>query len=145
MNDRHLDADAMDRYLAGERGAEAGQHLGACAQCREALELVDLALARFRGSAKMWAENAVPAEPWVAQTLPRRRFVSLRWAAVAAAGIVLAAVPLYRNYETRRAAAQARADTLLLEEVSADISRPAPEPLEPLIELVSQSSTGENR
>ena len=69
----------------------------------------------------------------------------MRWVAVAAAALLLAAIPVYRNYSQRQATARANANAILMEEISADISRSAPEPLEPLVNLVSLSTTGESQ
>lgn len=138
MKNEHLDREAMDRYLAGEGGAVAEQHLAECAACRQEVEQVELALSGFRDSARLWSRTHRPVE-WMPSHRPApRRLMPLRWAATATAAIVLVGIPLYRNYSKRRAEAQAKADAVLLEEIGADISRPAPEPLEPLIKLVSQ-------
>ncbi len=110
---------------------------------------MEAALAQFALSTRRWSESQPLSRPpagWLAaHARPSRQMAPARWAAVAATAAVLLGVPLYRNFSQRQAAAQAKADAVLLEEVSTDISRPAPEPLEPLIELVSQSNTGENR
>lgn len=145
MTNGHLDSDTIDRYVAGERSAAAEEHLGECARCRDAIGRVETALAGFRAGARLWSESRQPIRWDAARGPAPRRPGPARWAAVAAAALVVAAVPLYRGYVERRAEAQAKADAVLLEEVSADLSRPAPEPLEPLIQLVSQSNTGEHR
>jgi len=70
----------------------------------------------------------------------------LRWALVAAALLLLSAIPIYRNVQDRqRQAERARADALLLEQVDAEVSRAVPRPMEPLAKLVSWdfSSTDE--
>ena len=71
----------------------------------------------------------------------------MRWALAAAALLVLAVVPIYRNAQDRQRQAEiARADTLLLEQVDAEVSRAVPRPMEPLVKLVSWdfSSTIQN-
>jgi len=153
MMDRHLDSETMERWLAGERGASAGEHLGVCPECRAEVARLESLLAGFRGAAREWSGRQPLARPpagWAASTIaPRRRLTVMRWAAVAVAAGLLAAIPAYRDYRRReaaaQAAAQAAANALLLEQVSADISRPVPEPLAPLIELVSQPATGDNQ
>jgi predicted anti-sigma-YlaC factor YlaD len=154
MNE-HLNADAMDRYAAGERDAAAEEHLRECAECREAAGRMETVLRQFRSTAQGWSESQPQSRPPSdlaarAQARESRGWVPpMRWAAVATAALALAAMPVYRNYSRHRAELQAQADTLLLEQVSADLSRPAPEALEPLVALVSQantqSSNGENR
>ena len=138
MRNEHLDSETIDRHLAGERSSVAERHAAACADCRQELDRAERALAGFRASARLWSESSRPVE-WARPCRPAPRWpMPARWAAVAAAALVLAAVPLYRDYAERRAEAQAKADAVLLEEIRTDISRPAPEPLEPLIKLVSQ-------
>ena len=91
-------------------------------------------VADFRGTSHAWARReplAAPPAVWVADAGPHRRWLApMRWAAVVAEALLLAAIPLCRDYSQRQAAARAAADTQLLEAVSADISRSAPEPLE---------------
>lgn len=147
MMNRHLDSEAIDRWLIGERNPATGNHLGDCAECRLEVARLESALTEFRDVARRGSDRQPLSRPpagWVAGSVAGGRWPTpLRWAAVAAAAVLLAALPAYLNYSQRQAAAQAKADALLLEEVSTDISRPAPEPLEPLIKLVSQSTTGD--
>jgi len=143
---QHLDSEAIGRWVAGERGAAPGEHLQACAQCRAEVTRLESALHDFGDGLRQWSDSQAHSRLAldVAALSTARPRPSPRWA-LAACALLLLAVPAYRGYRDRQAAAQARADTQLLEEVTADISRSAPEPLEPLIELVSQSSSGENR
>ncbi len=62
---------------------------------------------------------------------PSRR--ALRWAAVFAAVALAVAVPLWKKAEDRRRQA---ADTLLWEQVNAQVARPVPTALEPLMKLM---------
>lgn len=56
-----------------------------------------------------------------------------RWAAIAAALLIAAAAPIYKNVtEKRREAETDRADTLLLERVNARLSQALPQAMEPL-------------
>ena len=152
----HLNSEAIDRHLAGERSPLVENHLRECAECREAVARMGAVWQQFHAATHAWSESqalSAPPTGWTnraAQSAKRHRWIApARWAAVATAALALAALPLYRGYSHRHDAAQAQADALLLEEVNADLSRPAPEPLEPLIELVSQSTTqstnGDNR
>lgn len=140
----HLDPRTLDRYIAGEYTPESESHLRECAACRERASQMEAVLARFAAGTRLWSEShAASRQPaiWSAPAVARRhRIAPVRWAGVAAALAILAAVPLYRGYEQRQEVARAKADALLLEEVSTDLSRPAPQPLEPLIDLVSQST-----
>jgi hypothetical protein len=148
MMDQHPSSEAIDRWLIGGRSTETGDHLRHCAGCRAELARRESMIADFRDAAHEWTRRqplAVPPPVWAADAgSHRRRFAPMRWAAVAVAAL-LAAVPLYNDYSQRQAAARASANAQLLEAVSADISRSAPEPLEPLVKLVSQSTTGETQ
>jgi len=71
--------------------------------------------------------------------------VALRWA-LAVAVAALLAIPIYSTMTERRRAGEAlgeTADTLLLEEINAHLSRTVPEPMEPLMELLSDGSANE--
>lgn len=128
----------IERYLAGDRNAASEQHLNECAACREEAARMETTLAQFSAGVREWARLAP-----VDGLATRRPAHWTRWLALAAAALLLALMPAYQVLTQRRAAAQAKADSVLLDAIAADISRPAPEPLEPLIELVS--TQGENR
>ena len=150
---RHLDSGAISNWAAGGRTAEARQHLGECAACADAVACLESGLAEFRGSARQWSEQLLPSRPAVPGCFEapdagwRRAFFGAAGiAACVAAAALLVAVPVGRRREyaaAGRAAAQARADQLLLEQVNTAVSRSAPAPMEPLWKLVM--TTGENR
>jgi len=127
----------IERYLAGERAEADDRHLSECAACRDEIARMEAVLADFGASAREWGTRPVR------HAGGRTAGVTGRWLMFAAAALLLAAIPVYYSYAQHQAAAQAKADTALLDAISADISRPAPEPLEPLIDLVS--TQGENR
>jgi len=145
----HLDAEAINRWVAGECDAATAAHLRDCAVCSAAAARLEAAFAGFRNASGRWTESHPLSRPplhWEAARIPRRHWAApRRWAAVAATVTLLAAFPAYRSYSRHEAAVRAQADAQLLQEVSDDLARPAPEPLEPLIQLVSQSTTGDNR
>jgi hypothetical protein len=134
----HLD---FERHLAGESTDSDARHLSDCAVCRDEIARMQAILGEFTASARAWGEQAAHAGGKA--PFGRTAGVTGRWLIIAAAALLLAAIPVYHSYAQREAAAQAKADAALLDAISADISRPAPEPLEPLIELVS--TQGENR
>jgi hypothetical protein len=145
MTTRHLDAEAINRWVAGECDAATAAHLRECAMCSAAVARLEAAFAGFRNAAGRWTESQPLSRPPLHWEAHRHWTASRRWAAVAATVTLLAAFPAYRSYSRHEAAARAQADAQLLQEVSDDLARPAPEPLEPLIQLVSQSTTGDNR
>ena len=147
---QHLSSQEISQWMIGERTPQQEQHVRQCPECGAEVARMEAALALFRGSVRHWSDGQSRAEPPAVESiLPTRRgprIQPMRWALVAAALLVLAAVPIYRNAQERQRQAEiARADTLLLEQVDAEVSRAVPRPMEPLAKLVSWdfSSTDE--
>jgi hypothetical protein len=126
----------IERYVAGDRTAAAEQHLAECAACRDDVARMECVLAQFGVSAHLWARAAV-SHGLVTRLSPPAKGHGAWWFALVAAVLLSASVPMYRSYTQGQAAAQAKADAVLWDEIGADISRPAPQTLEPLIDLVS--------
>jgi hypothetical protein len=59
--------------------------------------------------------------------------LTLRWAAVAAVMLMLAAVPAYESAQRQRELDQEKADALLMEQVNANLSRSVPRAMAPLM------------
>jgi hypothetical protein len=137
---KHLSGPRISAWLAGERTPEEERHLSECPQCRAEVAGLENAVANFRGSFREWScamSNRDPLVRWHPQLAQRHSGVPpARWLLIAATLVVLVGVPIYRNAERQRAAAQARADALLMEQVDAVLSRPVPAPMEPLLSLV---------
>jgi hypothetical protein len=139
---QHLSERQISLWMIGERTPQQEQHVRECPECGAELARLEASLALFRGSVRHWSDRQVRV-PWpLAPTRGSRRYPArlrpLRWALVAAALLVLAVVPIYRNVQDRqRQAEMARADALLLEQVDAEVSRAVPRPMEPLVKLVS--------
>jgi hypothetical protein len=148
---QHLSARQISQWMIGERTPQQERHVRECLECGAELARMEAALGLFRGSVRHWSGRQSRAEaPAIASIFPARRgsrVRPMRWALVAAALLVLAAVPIYRNAQERQRQAEiARADALLLEQVDAEVSRTVPRPMEPLAKLVSWdfSSTDES-
>ena len=148
---QHLSSREVSQWIIGERTPQQEQHVRQCSECGAELARLEAALALFRGSVRHWSGRQSQAEPpAIASILPTGRGSSvwpMRGALVAAALLVLAAVPIYRNARDRQRQAEiARADALLMEQVDAEVSRAVPRPMEPLVKLVSWdfSSTVQN-
>jgi len=133
----HLSSVEISEWLAGIRGPEAERHLANCAGCAAELERAGMPLARFGAGARAWCGAATPAaRPELLAPLARRRqrIAGMR-VALAAAAALLVATPVY--YRHQRALETARQDEALLEQVQSDLSRSAPEPMQPLEKLVA--------
>jgi hypothetical protein len=147
---QHLSARQISLWMVGERTPQQEQHVRECPECGAELARLEASLALFRGSVRHWSDRQVRVPGHLAPTRRSRGYPArprpLRWALVAAALLLLAAIPIYRNVQDRqRQAEMARADALLLEQVDAEVSRAVPRPMEPLAKLVSWdfSSTDE--
>jgi anti-sigma factor RsiW len=143
---QHLTAEQISQWLMGYRTALIEQHLALCPECRAELSQMESTLTQFRGAMRDWSGTAVPpAWQRPAARSPWFSWPRLVWAAAALCFLV--AVPVYWSVHARRQAAEAaRADALLLERVDSAISRAVPEPMEPLVSLVTwNSSPTENR
>jgi len=142
---RHLSNEEISAWAGGEVSPACEEHARECAECRGELERLLSALGEFRGAARAWSRSqgaeAVPHD-WRPSRARRFRSPVIRWAAAAAVLALATAAPLYRNSLERRRAAQAaataRADTLLLQQVDFEISQAVPVPMEPLVSLISQ-------
>jgi len=114
-----------------------------CTACRAELEQMESALMQFR-SAMRDPANSVPAPIWQEPTPTAPWYSWPRLVLVAAAMMILVAVPVsWRARERQQAAQAARAaiaDSQLLESVDSAISKAIPEPMEPLVSLVSWNS-----
>ena len=147
---KHLSSRQISQWMIGERTPQQEQHVRQCSECGAELARLEAALALFRGSVRHWSDQQIRVPRPLTPTRRSRGYPArpqpLRWALGAAALLVLAAVPIYRNAQDRQRQAEiASADALLLEQVDAEVSRAVPRPMEPLVKLVSWdfSSTDE--
>ena len=139
---RHLSFEEISEWAAGTRTPEYENHLHECAECRRELTELHGTLSDFRDSLRDWGAaqpDAAPRSVWLTET-PHRAH-RLRWALVAMAMVVLAAIPVYRSHEEQRRLDTSLEDAVLLEQIDAGVSRSVPVPMQPLTNLVSWSST----
>ena len=131
----HLSSKQFSKWLVGECTPEEQAHGRECPQCGAELSRFQNAMVEFRSSVSHWAVRSSPKVPGLAQIPRRSRARPLRWAAVAAAVAVLAVAPIYKNSIDRQREAEAAEDAQLLETVNEHLSRSAPLPFEPLMDL----------
>jgi len=141
----HLSSEEISRLLAGNATSEEEQHAGKCPECgRELSRARDLLLV-FRHSVQQWADahgaTRVPDSEVLRNKSSVRRKGTLQWALAAAAVIILIVVPIYRNAGDRHREADTSADTILLEQVNAHLSRTVASPMEPFMQLLSDTPT----
>ncbi|MBZ5594253.1 MAG: hypothetical protein LAP39_18585 [Acidobacteriia bacterium] len=143
----HFSSQQISRWMIGERTAQEQEHARQCPDCTAQVASLESAIALFRDSVgvsgEMYGRPELPLHTGVQRA---RRGIAARpsrWAPVAAALLLLAAIPIYTNSRDRRRQAElARADAALLEQVDAGISRAVPAPMEPLVKLVSWNTNG---
>jgi hypothetical protein len=138
----HLSSQEISEWAAGTRTPERENHLHECAECRGELTRLQGVLSEFRDSLRSWSfeqGGSAPRPVWLTES-PRGTH-RLRWALVAVAMVLLAAIPVYRSRVQRHRVDTSVEDSLLLEQIDAGVSRSVPAPMEPLTNPVSWSST----
>jgi anti-sigma factor RsiW len=138
----HLAAGRIAECVAGEPAPEEQRHLLECAECRAEVARWRSALGQFREAVRGWSDGQSKRalERARARAVRQPARVWLRWPALAALALALAAAPVYRTVRDRQRAAQAAADAQLLEQVDREVSESVPSPMEPLAQLVSWDS-----
>jgi len=139
MNE-HFSPEDISRWFAGERSSELERHAGECEECSARLDRMENGLAEFRGAVHDWSAARPASAPQIAWRPPVRH-VARRWMLAVASLVILVSAPAYwqRSRQQLRAAEMARADALL-EQVDTEISRAVPQPMEPLVNLVTWGS-----
>ena len=135
----HLSGEQISQWMIGERSPQMERHVAECSDCLCRLEQLETTLSQFRGAMRNVSGPAIPA--WN-EPASRGFWFSWRGAVLATALLLLSiAAPVYWASQAReRAATAARADAQLLEQVDSEISRAVPEPMEPLVNLVTWNS-----
>lgn len=134
----HLPDERISMWMLGERLPVEEEHVRECRQCTARIAHLEGTLGQFRGAIREWSERTVPA---ALQQRPRAHWRPARWA-VAAVLLLVVGIPVYKvSREARARQAASQADTVLLEQVEAGISRSVPQPMEPLLRLASWDFT----
>jgi len=137
----HLSSREISEWTAGIRTLQSEDHLHRCAECRAELARLHESLSDFRDSLRDWSasQGTAPRPVWLTEA-PRSAH-RVRWALVAVAMIVLAAIPFYRSHNRQRPTDTGMDDAVLLEQIDTDVSRSVPASMEPLTNLVSWNAT----
>lgn len=151
----HLSQDQLSMWILGRSTPEERRHGAECPECRAELVRFEEPVTTFKNAMHEWSDSEpIPRLEQVSIFLRRPAAYmrgGLRWAAVAIAVTVLAAFPIYRQIETltQRAAsteterpnAAETSDILLMDAVSAHLSRTIPAPMEPIMALIRDSDS----
>ncbi len=138
---RHLTTDEILESMIGEAASEQAQHAAGCSQCAAEISRLKETLSTFRGAVDRWAART-PAPRTAFLTEPASPSASrpLRWALAGVVSIALVVIPIYKNASDREREARAIEDALLLEQVQAQLSRDVPVSMEPLMNLISDTT-----
>lgn len=139
----HLTEDQISKWVADDGGVELGFHVRECAECSAKLRAFKVAMSAFRESVNGFADQQHSGRVLDADRLLRAsrqaRMRSLRWLAVAAATVIVIAVPVYnRSPQSAHEPAtveESHVDAQLLERVNAHLSQTAPVSFQPLTEM----------
>ncbi|HTA47249.1 MAG TPA: hypothetical protein VK789_32625 [Bryobacteraceae bacterium] len=125
---RHLSSDEISAMVAGAPAAESASHLQTCAVCRSEVERLERVLGHFRGAVRDWSASEYREREVVK---PRMRlWPGIAYACIVALILIVAAVGYRRP---SRPSNSFESDTQLLKQVSADVSRSAPQGMETLL------------
>src|SRR4030095_6376630 len=138
----HLSSEQISRLLAGDGTSAEEQHAGSCAECEREVSRVGEILLAVSDSVQHWAHawTCVPDSKFLRNRASAWRMGPLRWALAAAAVIIHIVVPLYKNAGHRYREADSSEDAVLLEQVNAHLSRTVASPIEPFMQLLSDTS-----
>lgn len=95
------------------------------------------ALSNFKDAVHREGERAeIPSLQTIRSSGRRVKSFGLRWsvAAAAIALLTLGAIPAYQRAQRQREAEQEKADSLLMEQVNAGLSRSVPRAMKPLVD-----------
>jgi anti-sigma factor RsiW len=146
----HLSQDQLSMWILGRCTAEELKHGRECPQCRAELARFETPVAAFRSVMLEWSDWEIA--PQIEEVLPLLRrpkaiLTSWRWVALGTAVLLLTAIPIYRQVSlspTVDGTAGENADALLMDAVSAHLSRTIPAPMEPIMALIptQEAQTG---
>jgi hypothetical protein len=160
---QHLTEQQILEWVAGTATADSLCHAGQCAECGAEVNRLEGAVRGFAVAVRQAAGRPAPHIDWAAagRSEPPVAWVPGWRLALAALLLVLLAAPImfhfnfYLNnvdntvnttaHSRQQQLERERTDAALLEQVDAAVSRPVPQPIEPLVQLVawgSQTNSG---
>jgi anti-sigma factor RsiW len=136
LTSMHLTAEQQSECILDQPSPEARRHLEDCAACRAELGNFRAALCEFRGAVRHWSENQAHAVLDVqARPSESRSWMASHQLALA---LLLAAVCVLASFVWHGGENAPASDTVLLNQVDAQVSRSVPSSMEPLMKLVAQ-------
>ena len=124
---QHLSGEQVSAWVAGDRPAAVAEHCAACPACRDEVTRFEGALAGFRDGVRL---ISVPRPAFES---PEHRWrLAPRWALAGVVAAVLIAIPFYRPGSP---APGEISDSMLFDQVNAQLARRVPGAMEPLSAL----------
>lgn len=145
MNTDHLSAWEQEEYVLEQRTPQMLRHLSACAECRTAIERLEMGVSFFRTAASEWSSECLAARPQPKRVVSGKRMPGLRWAfavVIPLLLLILLLVPSLVPFHLSRPPHQAvpMSDDALLDQVDEQVSVAVPSSMESLTHLVSTGS-----
>lgn len=142
----HLSSDQISSLTIGAATEDERRHIDACVECAAKMHQLKDALSVFRSSVERWAGAnetlAIPNSAPYQIRISSSRFRPLHWAVATVALILLILLPVYKR-TSQHSQPQELEDSLLLEQVNQHLLRTVPEPMEPMMQLISNVSAHE--
>jgi len=149
----HLSHDQISRWIMGQSTPDEEQHGLNCSECSAELNRFRERMSTFRVAMQEWSEREVVPRLERAPSAASRPHMpqpSLRWALLAVTFAVLVGIPIYQHRNEPEFNSESVAnspmqstntsikndDVLLMEAVSAHLSRPIPMPMERVMALL---------
>jgi hypothetical protein len=135
---KHLDAGRIARCILGDADAEDRAHLALCSACRVEVEDLGQTLRAFRGAVRDWTRCELAACESGPESVERSAAGTPCFIAVMLLFCLMGMrASLQQRSNRSLAPAVSDPDTMLLEQVRADLARRVPDGMEPLLNLVS--------
>ena len=138
----HLTNEQFNQQLLAESTPWQTRHLSECKECAAKLGLMRDAFVAFRDSVHTWTGRHPGACPPTGLFLQRpsgsARRRALRWSFASATLTIAMLAPIYWHSLEKQQRAREAADTLLLEQVNAQLSRSVPASVEPFAGLLPE-------
>jgi len=142
MNE-HLDDGRIARCILGDGDAEDRAHLALCSACRVEVEEFGQTLRAFRGSVRDWSQCESAAceigPKWSVRSALGTPYCIAVTFLLCLMGV---AVSLWQRSNRSPGRAGSDPDSVLLEQVSADVARRVPDGMEPLLNWLDSTGTG---
>jgi hypothetical protein len=128
---RHLSSEQISEWMLGLCRPEVHEHLRVCQQCSEEVESLSAALGGFRHDVRRFSDRM--HRPGAASISAITTWQRALWASVAVALCLMLTMAVWPHRgEPQHEAPGSIEDSVLLRQVSAQLSEKVPLPLEPL-------------